>query len=99
MRYLLLLPFLFLSTSFKSEDERIWVGTIEVFFDPETNEFILTKTGKYDKCFIKYLIDHVYNGCDSIIDVKEMDGIFQWEDLSLDSNQIKKKPLIKTIKM
>jgi hypothetical protein len=99
-RYLLLLPFLFLSTSFiQNTPERIWVGTIEVFFNPETNEFILNYNGNFSKCFTKYIIDHVYNECDSLIDVKEMDSIFQWKDLSPDSNQVTKKPSIKTTKM
>lgn len=99
-RYLLLLPFLFISTSFvQNTTERIWIGTIEVYFNPETNEFILSYSGNYNKCFTKYIIDHVYNGCDSIVDKKELDERFQWEDLSPDSSQVKKKPSIKTTKM
>lgn len=85
-RYLLLIPLLFLSTSFKVQPaERIWIGTIEVYFDAETDEFILIYSGNYQRCFTKYVIDHVYDDCDSLINKKILDEKFQWEGSEIDS--------------
>lgn len=88
-RYLLLIPFLFIATSFRVQpSELIWIGTIEVFFDPETNEFIVSYDGNYNRCFTKYIIDHIYNDCDLIIDNKALDERFQWENEPINSSKI-----------
>lgn len=98
IRYLLALSLLLFSTSFKVQPtENIWIGTIEVHFDPETSEFILTYTEDYNKCFTKYIIDHIYERCDSVINKEALDERFQWSDPPIDT--IKPKIPIKTIKM
>lgn len=69
IKYLLIFLLLLGSTSFsKMEPEQVWIGTIQVFFRPETNEFILYYDGNYHRCFTKFIIDEVYNDCDEMID-------------------------------
>lgn len=88
-RYLLLIPFLFIATSFRVQpSELIWIGTIEVFFDPETNEFIVSYDGNYNRCFTKYIIDHIYNDCDSLVNKEVLDEKFQWSEPEIDSTKI-----------
>lgn len=97
MKYLLLIPLLFLSLSFKPETNPIWIGTIEVYFDSETSEFIVNYNGDYDRCFVKYLIDHIYNDCDSITDTNALDKKLKWNKCPIDTLPIKHTR--KTIKM
>ena len=100
MRYLCLILFLLLSTSFtKNEPELIWIGTVQVFFNPETDEFVLYYNGDYQRCFTKFIIDEVYNDCDSLIDINYLREKLQFKPTKPDSSQITPKDTIKTISM
>ena len=100
IRYLCLILFLFLSTSFtKNEPELIWIGTVQVFFNPKTDEFVLYYNGDYHRCFTKFIIDEVYDDCDSLIDVNYLREKLQFKSTKSDSSQITPTDTIKTISM
>ena len=66
MKYLLLLPFLFLSVSFKSSEvkDEFWIGTMQVYQN-SNNQFIIYYRGNVHYCMTKYIIDALYTECDT----------------------------------
>lgn len=76
MKYLLLTALLLLSTSFSTNkvQNETWIGTMEVYMT-DNKEFIIYYRGNYSECFTKYIIDKLFEHCDSINENCRLDSI------------------------
>ena len=84
MKYLLLSLFLVISTSFslnKPSDE-IWIGTFQVYLS-ENKEFVIYYEGNYHSCFTKFVIDKLFESCDSMNNANKLDSLFQIDQIKL----------------
>ena len=94
MKILLLSILLFISTSFSNNkaNENILVGTFEVYMSD--NSFVVAYHGTYHECFSKYIIDELYQQCDSMNEMSRIDTVFKIENI----REIK-SPKIKSTKL
>lgn len=92
MKTILLFLCLLISTSFSSNKpiEETWIGTFEVFQN-EKEEFIIYYKGKYSECFTKFVIDRLFENCDSINRKINIDSLIEISDVhEVEPDKIKK---------
>ena len=69
--------------------EKFWVGSFDVYL--EDGYFISEYNGNYNKCFTKYVIDHLYLDCDTLNSMLDtMIWIGPVEKLKIQQDTIKK---------
>ena len=92
MKYILFFMFMFLSSSFSydTSNEEKWIGTFQVVVD-NSGTFLIYYEGNYNECFTKFVIDKLFEQCDSINKCNNLDSI-----LIFDGIRILDKPNIKT---
>lgn len=95
MKILLLSAFLFISTSFSTNQltDETWIGTFDIYMT-ENSEFIIYYNGNYHECFAKYAIDRLYISCDSMNRATGLDTIFEINNIrEVEQPKIKTKKI------